>query len=207
MAFATAPLSASGVLLEPCAHGDSITSAAALAVVPAASNSLAAAFPISLPTFIGIALRAAALAALAALISDCPCRLTTRAATSPFSVLRRHSIRGSGHEPRPALAVISHSAYGLCTGWPLPGRCPCHSALASRLFREHCASPHRDRLVETVSSVCGTSFLCVDFYFEAQRTGTTLAHPHNQTKHTVPTLASQPDTHSNHQPRPAGEVK
>jgi hypothetical protein len=47
-----------------------------------------------LPTFIGIALRAAALAALAALISGCSYRLTTRAATSPFPVLRRHSIRG-----------------------------------------------------------------------------------------------------------------
>ena len=58
----------------------------ALAVVPAASNSLAAAFPISLPTFITllVALRAAALAALAALISDCSCRLTTSAATSRF---------------------------------------------------------------------------------------------------------------------------
>ena len=68
--------------------------------IPAASNSLAAAFPISLPTFITllVALRAAALAALAALISDCSCRLTTSAATSPFSFflccLRRHSSRG-----------------------------------------------------------------------------------------------------------------
>ena len=54
MAFATAPRSASGVWLEARSHGDSIASAAALAIVPAASNSLAAAFPISLPTFIGI---------------------------------------------------------------------------------------------------------------------------------------------------------
>ena len=83
-----------GSVARPRSHGDSIASAAALAVVPAASNSLAATFPISLPTFIGIALRAAALAALAALISGCSYRLTTRAATSPFPVLRRHSIRG-----------------------------------------------------------------------------------------------------------------
>ena len=62
-------------------------------------------------TFIGITLSAAALTALAALSSDCSCRLTTRSATSPCPVLQ--ASQHSWH--RPPAAASSHSAYGQCT--------------------------------------------------------------------------------------------
>ena len=111
-------------------------------------------------TCIGITLSAAGLAALAALSSDCSCRLTTRSATSrvPCSGI-------TASWQRPPAAASSHSAYGQCTlagAGPCPTTGPCHMAVDHRLFSEHCASSHLDRLVETVSSVCGTSRLALE---------------------------------------------
>lgn len=161
MASATSPPSASGAWRGPRSHGDSIASAAALAVVPATSNSLAANFPISLLH-------------LDRHHPQCRCPRRPRCPQQRLLLPTDHQVRllavsraqASQHSwLRPPAAASSHSAYGQCTlagAGPCPTTGPCHMAVDHRLFSEHCASSHLDRLVETVSSVCGTSRLALE---------------------------------------------
>ena len=170
MASATALLSRSRVWLEPDSNGNSIASAAACAArCPASATSVLSRCrlphvltpPSAAPPPSAQLLRRPHSWRRQPLLL--PTALLT--ATPPFPVLRR---RVTALLRTAVAAASSHRCIWVVHGLARIAPCPI-TALATcsctRFGRRHCAlshASHHDRLLETVSSVCGTSRLLLE---------------------------------------------